>query len=417
MIEPGKSLGRRIARAHLLFALCASLFFALVAAVAVEGIEVHLVDNRLAEVAAWASPRHAGGLPVAMPAGLSFHHGDAIPAALRNLPPGTAEVHVDGIGLHVLSGKDALGNYVVVDHDSDYERIELAVYSMFALGFAGFMGLSFLHGRFMARGVVAPVMTLAKAVREGDAELPLIERDDELGLLARAFAAHTRELRSVLDRERFFTGDVSHELRTPLTVIAGAAEILAEQGTLYPAVAAPAERILRATGEAAACIDVLLALARSPDRSSYPLTDIGAVAVAETARYQHLLADRPVRMHCAADAGFQIAAPPELCTAIIGNLLRNAILYTKEGDIAVRLEQGVLTIDDTGPGLPPAVLAAFGTGAALPPSAGSAGSGLGLALVARLCTHLGATLALSASESGGSRFTIVFPTRGSSTPD
>src|SRR4051812_3858755 len=127
------SLKRRIALAYLLFALGASIFFAVVAIIAVEGIEVRLVDNRLAEVAAWASPRHAGGLPVAMPAGLSFYHGDAIPLSLRGLPHEPTEIHVDNIGLHVLAGKDALGDYVVVDHESDYERTELAVYSMFVL--------------------------------------------------------------------------------------------------------------------------------------------------------------------------------------------------------------------------------------------------------------------------------------------
>ena len=69
-----KSLRRRIVVAYLLFAAVASLFFAIIAAVAVEGIEVKLVDERLEEVAAWASPRQAGGLPVEMPAGLSFFH-------------------------------------------------------------------------------------------------------------------------------------------------------------------------------------------------------------------------------------------------------------------------------------------------------------------------------------------------------
>ncbi len=228
------SLRRGIALAYLWFALGSSVFFALVAIIVVEGIEVHLVDNRLAEVAAWASPRHAAGLPVAMPAGLSFYHGATIPLSLRNLPPGAGEVHVDGVGLHVLAGKDDTGDYVVVDHESDYEKTELAVYSMFALGFVGFMLAAFFHGRFIASRLVTPVMTLATAVRNGVPELPLLEREDELGVLARAFAAHTSELRGYLDRERFFTGDVSHELRTPLTVIIGAAEILVGQAGSKP---------------------------------------------------------------------------------------------------------------------------------------------------------------------------------------
>src|SRR5688572_4903270 len=116
MKKARKSLRRRIAFAYLAFALGSTVFFAIIAAIAVEGIEEHLVDTRLEEVALWASPRAASGLPVAMPAGLSFHHGEAIPASLRGFSEGSVrEVHVDGVGLHVLTGRDAAGPYIVVD--------------------------------------------------------------------------------------------------------------------------------------------------------------------------------------------------------------------------------------------------------------------------------------------------------------
>ena len=295
-MTPRDSLRRRIAVAYLLFALGSSLFLAAIAIVAVEGIEEHLVDNRLAEAADWAIPRHAAGLPVAMPAGLSFHHGEAIPEPLRNLPDGVGEVHVDGIGLHVLTGKDETGAFVVVDHESDYEKVELVVYSMFGLGFIGIMLFSLFLGRFIGRRFVTPITTLASAVRDNSAELPLLERSDELGVLARAFAAHTSELRTYLERERLFTGDVSHELRTPLTVITGAAEIILARQDANPATAAAAERILRAANEASACVNVLLTLARSRDRIAHPVTSIEQVARAETERAQPLVAGKPVAL-------------------------------------------------------------------------------------------------------------------------
>lgn len=40
---------------------------------------------------------------------------------------------VDGNGLHVLLGSDARGPYVVVDYDSDYEKIEQLVHSIFSV--------------------------------------------------------------------------------------------------------------------------------------------------------------------------------------------------------------------------------------------------------------------------------------------
>jgi hypothetical protein len=150
-MTPRESLRRKIAVAFLLFAGLATLLFAITAAVAVEGIEQHLVDDRLDEVARWASPRNASGLPVAMPAGLSFHHGEAIPAPLRGLAPGLHDMHVDGVGLHVLAGQDTTGQFVVVDHESDYEKVELVVYSMFALASGGSLLLALFLGRYFAR--------------------------------------------------------------------------------------------------------------------------------------------------------------------------------------------------------------------------------------------------------------------------
>src|SRR6185436_11581163 len=204
------SLQRRIVFAYLLLALGSCVFFALIAAVAVEGIEQHLVDNRLISVASWAVPRYAAGLPVEMPAGLIYHHGDSIPLSLRKLPEGVQEKFVDGVGLHVLAGRDAHGEYVVVDHASDYEKIELVVYSMIGVGVLGFLGFSLFLGKFLARRFVRPISLLSASVMKNDlqAELPLLSNNDELGVLSRAFAARTAELNRFLARERFFTGDV-----------------------------------------------------------------------------------------------------------------------------------------------------------------------------------------------------------------
>jgi signal transduction histidine kinase len=402
------SLRRRIVVAFLLFGLGSSLFFAVVAAIAVEGIEVRLVDDRLAEVAVWAAPRSGGGLPVEMPTGLSFHRGDAIPLSLRGLAPGIQERHVDGVGLHVLSGSDGDGPYVVVDHESDYEKVELVVYSMFALAFVGFLLLAAMLGGFVARRVVTPITLLADAVSTRAPGLPLQGRKDELGVLARAFAAHTGELRQFLDRERFFTGDVSHELRSPLTVIMGAAEILVTQSA-DEAVRIPAERIYRAAKEAAECVTVLLLLARAPELADLPPVSMQGIGRAEVERHGLLVAGKPVTLAFSGGADFGVAAPRELCLAAVGNLVRNACQYTQRGSVEVQLGEHSVIVKDTGPGLPAAVRATLDAVDGAPPSTGSAGTGLGLALVKRICEYLGATLSYEERAEGGSMFTIAFP--------
>jgi signal transduction histidine kinase len=402
------SLRRWITIAFVIFGGLSSLLFATIAIVAVEGIEVRLVNQRLAEVAAWAAPRHAAGMGAEMPTGLSFYRGAAIPLSLRDMPKGVHDVKVDGSGLHVLSGADDAGPYVLVDHESDYDSVERMVFSMFALGVAGFMVFSALLGRFVGRRIVEPIRQLADAVNSSPTRLPLLGRKDELGILARALDAHTSELRSFLDRERFFTGDVSHELRSPLTVIMGAAEILIEQGD-DPAVSAPAKRILRAAREAAECVTVLLLLARSPELGALPPVRLNDIARRETERYRSMVADKPVLLEFADGPAYSVTAPAELCAAAIGNLVRNACQYTERGSVTVRLGPNGIAVEDTGPGLPPAVRTTLGQATAAVPSQGSAGTGLGLALVQRICEYLGARLEYAERPGGGSLFSITFP--------
>jgi signal transduction histidine kinase len=403
------SLRRRIVVAYMTFAFAVSAVFAVIAALAVEGIEEKLVDERLFEVAQWAAPRHAGGMPVQMPAGLTFHHGTDIPRSLRGLPHGVGEITVDGTDLHVLAGHDGHGEFVVVDHDSEYEKIEIVVYSMFAAGFLAFVVCSLALARFLANRIVAPIMQLSQAVEGRQDELPCLERADELGLLARAFAGRTGELKRFLDRERFFTGDVSHELRTPLTVISGAAEVLLHRTEGDQELHAPAERIYRAAREASDVTSVLLRLARSPQGWEAPEQSAAQLAEQETARCQPLVAGKPVSLRYLGGSDFTVHASRELLQAAIGNLLRNACAYTEQGEVVLRLEQRSIVVEDTGPGLPAAALARL-RGESMPDGDGaSSGSGLGLGLVQRVCTHLGVELHVQQREGGGSRFDIKFP--------
>jgi signal transduction histidine kinase len=410
MNEP-RTLQRRITVAYLMLALGACVLFALIAMLAVEGIEVRLVDERLKSVAAWASPRHIAGLPVEMPAGLIFYHGHSIPLSLRHLEAGVQEKTVDGIGLRMLVGRDAAGDFVVVDRDSDYEKIEAVVYSIVAAGFGVLLILSAFLGRYIARRFVRPISTLAAAVmsKDSNAELPLLANTDEMGVLARAFSARTAELKQFLVRERFFTGDVSHELRTPLTVIIGAAEILVERTADQPELLAPADRILRAANDAADCVTVLLLLARAPQLINAPETKISEILHEEGERSRLLCRNKPVSLVLMADTGLTVFARRELLSTAIGNLIRNACQYTERGEVVARVEGQSVVVEDTGPGIPSAVRARLFDKPPFSPAADSAGSGIGLALVKRICEHLGAVLRVSDRAGGGTIFTIEFP--------
>lgn len=405
-----KSLHRRIVIAFVKLALGSCLFFGILAALTVEGIEVYLVDERLASVANWASPRHAAKMPVDMPAGLVYYHGEDIPQFLRGLPHGVHEFFIDNNEIHVLSGKDATGDYVVVDHASEYDKIELIVYSMIGMGFLGFILFSLYMGRLVARRIVTPITTLAASVRENDvqSERALLDSADEIGDLARAFIARTDELKHFLDRERFFTGDVSHELRTPLTVIIGAAEIIQAHTGNHQLLQEASERILRTATEAAESITVLLLLARAPELIDVHESDMSKVVHDELKKHRATLGDKPVTMQCVIEKDFSVYTRHELLAAIIGNLIRNACLYTMQGSIIVRINRPFVVIEDTGPGIPDFLRARLMKEQIQTEQTGSAGTGLGLSLASRICDHLGATLHVALRPTGGTVFRIDF---------
>ena len=406
------TLRRRIVTAYLFFALAICTFFGIVAAVAIVGIEDLLVDEHLRSVAAWASPRHAAGKPVEMPSDVSFYHGATIPDELRNLPLGVDKRVFENAVVHLLVGEDSAGTYIVVDRASEYKRIEHTIYAMIIAGFFGFVALSLFLGRFIAHGFVEPIIQLAQAVNDQGAtpDLPLLSSSDELGVLARAFANHTDELKQFLTRERFFTGDVSHELRTPLTIITGAAELLAEQTVNQPALNAAAKRILRASNDATECVGVLLMLARAPDRINRPQTSVDDVVREQIVRCRPLLQNKPVELRYESGEDFSVPAHKELLASAIGNLMRNACQYTEEGSVTVRVHDHTVTVEDTGPGLSESVQDHLQNGIPTKPLVGSAGTGLGLALVMRICEQLGAELHVENNPKNGSNFRIVFKT-------
>lgn len=404
-MTPLDSLRSRVVKAYLLFAFGCALIFTVATAIVIESLEVRLVDQRLREVADWAAPRLAGKLPVEMPAGVSFQQGDAIPVSLRNVSEGIHDIEVDGVSMHVYASRTAAGPFVVIDHESDYETVEMAVYTLVAIGFLGFVVMSSFLGRFLANRIVTPITALSDAVRERRPTLPLLDNQDEMGVLARAFAAQVAEQRMYLERERHFTGDVSHELRTPLTVIAGAAEILLDATRDQPALHAPVERIARAAAEASHSVSTLLLLARSPEL--LPAQEVSAAAVVqdELARHQNLVEAKPVRLLDGGGPDFTIAAPAILLSTALGNLIRNACLYTAAGSVTVTRGERSISVGDTGPGIPPAVLAMLHGTERLQ---GSAGTGLGLVLVQRICQLLGATI--DAENTGhGATVTLHFP--------
>lgn len=405
-----RSLRRRIASAFAWMAVGVCIFFALVMFFFVQEIERHFLERRLLAVGRWqAGFVQQGASPAALPPGFGFYAGQSIPEDLAQLPPGYRELRRGKQALLVMKAAHEGVPYVVVDEIGDFRKIRREILLALAIGILGSGALAFVLGRITAGRVISPVTGLADAV-EKDAlgeHAPLVQRQDEIGVLARTFAARTEQLNGFLVRERLFTGDVSHELRTPLTVILGAAEVLSARFGSNSELATIVDRIQRTAMDTAETVAALLLLSRAPETLDRPRTELRPILEREAERSRPLLGGRDVQLVLDIQADVTVYARGELTAMAIGNLLRNACSYTEQGRVTVRLEQHQLIVQDTGPGLPPQVREHLFKRLVRSDAAG-AGSGLGLSIAKRICDHLGWKIVAEEPASRGTRFVVRF---------
>lgn len=408
------SLRRRIVGAYVLVALALGLCFSAIAYYMVRSIEDQLVNHRL-EIAADTLIRdHIAGVEHRLPGFPVVLHDSEIDRPLGSLLPGIHEMDLGERAVHVLVRDHGGRRYVVVDDESQFERIEDYVLGalvgavVLCIAVAAGLGLS------TASRVIAPVTELAQAVHRENlgAQSPLLQAQDELGLLARAFAAHSERLRAFLEREQLFTGDVSHELRTPLTIMMGAAELLHARLEDRPDLQEVADRIRRTSADSAERVAALLLLSRAPDAVDAPLTDLVPLIRNEVERCRPLVRSKPVALHVETSVPHAfVAARPELAAIAFGNLIRNACQFTDSGEVRIEISEDHVVVQDTGSGVPPAlgerIFERYVRGDVL----GVEGSGLGLAIVRRVAEHLGWEVRLHCPAAGGSRFEVCLNAR------
>lgn len=405
------SLKQRIALSYMLLAMLVAGAFSLVSYISVEAIEEQVIDTRLATMADTLVEYHAKNQSPEAPPDVRFLIDAEIPEELRQLPAGVHQLKLGVQEVRALLRDRAGVRYAVLQEIDDFEQTEQVIFLALALGFVCSVLLAAVLGVMTARRMVAPVSALADAVARnaGPAELPSLAAQDEIGVLARAFARRTDELQQFLQRERLFTGDVSHELRTPLTIMLGAAEVLTAQLADRPAQLAAAERIRRVAAETAQRVSALLLLSRTPELLDAPCTVLNPLIRSELERCLPLLNGKAVEYRL--DWTEQVSANvrPELAGIVIGNLLRNACQHTEQGRIRVQLEPGRLVIEDTGAGIPPAVRARLFERFVHGDRQAQEGAGLGLSIVKRVVEHIGWDIRLETPEAGGSRFVLHFP--------
>ncbi len=251
--------------------------------------------------------------------------------------------------------------------DQRVMEIRGSVLALFAMALAITVALSL----YLTRTLASPMLELAGSAasmrqgkgRGGSVPAPLMARQDEIGILARALQSGTNALWARVDANERFAADVAHELRNPLTSVRSAIETLRrvenpeQQKRLLAIIAEDAVRMDRLIGDIADSSRVDAELSRTV---SEPV-DIAPIL--------STLAELQVATRGENDPSVELDAPASLVVRgvegrlvqVLRNLLGNALSFSPPGGkvrVRARATGAVaeIAIEDEGPGIPEAKL-------------------------------------------------------------
>jgi two-component system sensor histidine kinase MprB len=275
-----------------------------------------------------------------------------------------------------------------------------------------------LAGWLVATNGLRPVRRLTRAVEEiarteDLAPLP-VEGDDEVARLATAFNQMLTALDASRIRQRQLVADASHELRTPLTSLRTNIDLLAmstgkEDKLPLEARIELLDDIRAQSEELTSLIGDLTELARDEPAplqvESLDLADVVDHAAQRVRRrapgLEFEVFTRP----------WWVVGEAWALERAVTNLLDNAAKWSPEGGkVTVRLSDGVLTIDDEGPGIPEADRERiFDRFWRADDSRTLPGSGLGLAIVRQVTLRHSGTVEATENSRGGARMVLRLP--------
>lgn len=292
-------------------------------------------------------------------------------------------------------------------------RVLVLIEALFALGLVGLIWFSVTNG-------LAPLnrMRAALDARTGDDLAPLgTAVPFELQPMVGALNGLLARLRSGARAQQDFLADMAHQLRTPLAGLRTQLEWLHTRRAGDPEEARSIDMMRLSAERMTRHVNQLLSLARAePSQFGQQRLEPVDLAVLVGDAVQGFVEQAGARQ---IDLGFSlertvVAGDSFLLRDLVDNLVDNALRYTPPGgtvNVACRVEdgQGVLRIDDTGPGIEPARReAVFQRFVRLDDK--TTGSGLGLAIVRDIAHAHRASITLDDNPAGrGLVFTIRFP--------
>ncbi|MGC8485419.1 MAG: sensor histidine kinase, partial [Candidatus Baltobacteraceae bacterium] len=317
-----------------------------------------------------------------------------------------------GVVVHVAERIDALERSIAQTRESIAVAVLAAMLAILALSW-------WLAGR-----AFDPLERLAAAMREIGSErldrrLHWAKRDDEIGRLAESFDDLLARLQEAFARERQFISDASHELRTPLTSINANAQMLLRWGDRDPAILRESlETIVAESAELSQMVGGMLLLAKADRGDAIPMEPLalGTLAGEAVESERAAAASKALALTLDAQPGVFVLGEAHLLRQAIANLIENAVKFTAEGSIQVRVRaddaHAIVEVIDSGNGIPEAqqaqIFERFYRGDSAHDRA-VPGTGLGLAIVRSIArVHHGEVSAENA-PGGGALLRVTLP--------
>ncbi|HUD40831.1 MAG TPA: HAMP domain-containing sensor histidine kinase [Dokdonella sp.] len=407
-MKPRRRLQRRLLAAFAALTLGVAGLFAFYAIAFVYMVEDRFFVAQLHDEAAYLRQAQAasGRWPAPRAAHLTLHTDSAgLPSDLR-VPflaePGRSEFPGrDGRHYHLLAlnGNDGRPAWLVAEVGDRLvvRPMRRHIFALLAWSGAIVLALALLLGAWIAHRSSRPLAELADVVAglqpgELPERLPATRGDDEIGTLTRGLEALIGRVRTFVAREQEFTRDASHELRTPLAVIRSAGERLAAEADLDAAQRRHLDHIRLSAAQLEQTVTTLLALAREQPLAAAGPTRLLPLIERVIVEQAPLIGDRPIRVDLDVAPAAATPQPAAVLHIVLSNLIGNAFAHTERGSVRIDLADGTLRIANRGHAIDDALRAALHQ--PFTKREGSAGFGLGLAIVQRLCDRHGIALAI-----------------------
>jgi two-component system OmpR family sensor kinase len=275
---------------------------------------------------------------------------------------------------------------------------------------------------WVVSGSLEPVARVRKQVasRQADDLSPVSEAGlpDEVRPLVQELNLLFGRVRTAFDAQQHFVADAAHELRTPLAALKLQVQSL-ERSDSPDAKRVAVSRLTAGIERATRLVEQLLVLARQEASvaggAPRQPVDIAGAAKRAVADMIGVAQAKGIDLGMQRADSAEVEGQPDALMILLRNLVDNAIKYTPNGgtvDVSVVAESsGVrVTVEDSGPGIPPAERERVFDRFYRVPGSDAAGSGLGLAIIKSIAERHGATLALGESKRlGGLEATVTFP--------